>query len=148
MLLEHIKWWKENRMDIIHDEDWSEFAESKFWTEGRDKEGRPSKIFGFYKSKYRVVPYLIHVLTFKIVLYIHVGSWDLRRQVITGKQDRFLRYVSKGMDEVYGIVRELGEKYRNVSQGVLLLNVDGFSLVKHGCLQCNLWQINSRNNYN
>jgi hypothetical protein len=31
-------------MDTIHDEDWSDFIQRyKFWTEAKDKQGRPSE---------------------------------------------------------------------------------------------------------
>jgi len=63
---------------------------------------------------------------------------DLRREVVGGQMNQMMRFVSKIFEEGCGLVRELGEKQGNVSQGILLLNAQGFSLVQHGCLQCML----------
>jgi len=44
--LQHFNWRKENDIDTILDEDWSAYERDyKFWTEGRDKEGKPREYF-------------------------------------------------------------------------------------------------------
>jgi len=45
---QHIRWYKQERMGTIQEEDFSDMAENRYWTEGRDKEGRPSKPSLFY----------------------------------------------------------------------------------------------------
>jgi len=112
MLLDYIDWRAENNLDTIHEEDFSDLARDyKYYLESRTKDGKPT-------------------------LYLNGGSWDFRNIALSGKREHFNRYIDKILDEACGLVRELGEKYKNVSQGVLLLNMDGFNLIQHGCLQC------------
>jgi hypothetical protein len=112
MLMDNVKWRKENNMDTIHQEDFSDIEKDyKYHLESRDKEGKP-------------------------LLYVNGGNWDLRNIAVTGKRERFNRYIDKTLDDACGLVRELGEKYKNVSQGMMILNIDGFNLVQHGCIQC------------
>lgn len=73
-----------------------------------------------------------------IVLYLNVGGYDVRKAIISGKGDRLLRYVDRAYEKACGLVRELGNKYQNVSQGNLILNLDGFNLVQTGCLRCEI----------
>jgi hypothetical protein len=61
---------------------------------------------------------------------------DFRKEVVTGKVNQLLRWVWRGFEETSGLVRELGNKYQNVSQGILILNIQGFSMTRHGCLRC------------
>jgi len=111
-LLNDVKWREDTNMDTISQEDWSDYdREYKYHLESRDKEGKP-------------------------VLYVNARNWDLRKAALSGNQKRFGRYIDKGLEEACGLVRELGNKYKNVSQGILILNVDGFNLIQHGCLQC------------
>lgn len=44
LLLENLRWRKDNKMDTILEEDWSKFEEKfPYFVEGCDKEGRPGK---------------------------------------------------------------------------------------------------------
>jgi hypothetical protein len=70
---------------------------------------------------------------------------DFRQEVVVGKLDRLVHWVDKGIDETSNLVRDLGKKYQNVSQAILILNVEGFSLTRHACLRC---KKNSRYSYN
>lgn len=79
----------------------------------------------------------INIIVFT-VLYLTAAGLDIRRIVISGKSARLLRYADKTYDEACGLVRELGEKYQNVSQGNIILNLEGFNLVQTGCLRCNI----------
>lgn len=85
---------------------------------------------------YSILDGCINYNKFQVVLYVSVRNWDLRKAALTGRRDRFNRFVDKTLEEACGLVQELGEKYKNVSQGIFILNIDGFNLVQHGCLQC------------
>lgn len=61
------------------------------------------------------------------------------KAVLSGNRDRFGRFVDKTLEEACSLVREIGNQHKNVSQGILILNVDGFNLIQHGCLQCELY---------
>jgi len=112
MLMDHLKWRKDNKIDNILNEDWSDLEQSyRYYLEGRDTEGKP-------------------------LLYVNGGVWDLRQVVISGNRDRFNRYIDRALEDACTLVRKLGEEYKNVSQGILIVNMDGFNLVQHGCLQC------------
>jgi hypothetical protein len=63
---------------------------------------------------------------------------DLRQVAIAGETDRFMRYVDSAIEKACLKVRTLQEKYQNVTQGILMINIDGYNLVEHGCLQCKL----------
>jgi hypothetical protein len=71
-----------------------------------------------------------------LVLYINFENWDLRKAVVSGRSKKFVRYIDKLLDESFQLVREVGEKYKNVSQGILIINLNDFNLVQHGCVQC------------
>lgn len=61
---------------------------------------------------------------------------DPRRFIIQGKGERLVRYLDKGFDEVCGLVRELGEKWNNMTRVNVLVNADGFNVVQHACIPC------------
>lgn len=71
-------------------------------------------------------------------ILIEIKHADPRRIVLQGKGDRLVRYLDKGFDETCGLVREMGDRYGNMTRGNALINADGFNLVQHGCLQCEL----------
>ncbi|OXA63241.1 SEC14-like protein 4 [Folsomia candida] len=112
-LYRNLQWRKEQSMDTIQSEDFSDMWESdiRYNLEGRDKMGRP-------------------------YILIEIKHADPRRIVLQGKGDRLVRYLDKGFDETCGLVREMGDRYGNMTRGNALINADGFNLVQHGCLQC------------
>jgi len=69
-------------------------------------------------------------------LYIHVANWDIRRAIVTGQEEQLLRYVDRAFEKTTKFIRELGEKYKNVTQADLIVNVAGYNLVQHGCSRC------------
>jgi len=107
-----MKWREENKMDKILTEDFSDFESNfKMWTEGRDRRGKP-------------------------ILYYEAATHDTRKAILAGKSERYLRYVDMKLEETSELVRELGNKYGNITRGHLVLNMDGYNLVIHGCAQC------------
>jgi len=78
----------------------------------------------------------MQILSLCAVLYAPLGSMDLRKAFISGNGRRFERFFWKTLDEASIVVRDLGKKYHNVSQGILMVNMAGFNLAQHVCLQC------------
>ncbi|OXA64701.1 protein real-time isoform X2 [Folsomia candida] len=112
-LIRNLRWRQEQRMDTIHTEDFSDMWKNDFryYTEGRDKLGRP-------------------------FVLVEIKDMDPRRFIIQGKGERLVRYLDKGFDEVCGLVRELGEKWNNMTRVNVLVNADGFNVVQHACIPC------------
>ncbi|XP_021952264.1 SEC14-like protein 4 [Folsomia candida] len=112
MLVTSLAWRKQNRIDTIHDEDWTKFKKQyPYYLSQYDKEGKP-------------------------VLYLHPAAWDLRKIAISNDAKQFQRYIDKAIDESWLKVYEYQSKYENVTQGVLLVNMKGYNVVQHACLQC------------
>ncbi|OXA55512.1 hypothetical protein Fcan01_09365, partial [Folsomia candida] len=83
MIMQNVAWRKENQMDNVLKEDWSDFRkEYKYWIDGVDKEGRP-------------------------ILIIDVGEWDLRKASVTGQAKRLGRYIDSIYEEINEKVRTM-----------------------------------------
>jgi hypothetical protein len=80
------------------------------------------------------------------VLYFEAAGLSVRKAVIQGKGERLLRYVDKAIDEACNLVRNLGEKHKNVTRGHLLVNLVGFNVIEHTCIQCMLHTYFNTNN--
>ncbi|OXA60945.1 Phosphatidylinositol/phosphatidylcholine transfer protein SFH9 [Folsomia candida] len=105
----NIAWRKENRMDKILEEDWSDLNdEYKFVIEGCDYEGRPTAV-------------------------AYVGDWDLRKLVIAGKGRRVMRYVDKLYEESNKILRNMQGGGSNSTRANLILEVSRFNVRQHFC---------------
>jgi len=113
MLMKALKWRKENDMDNILNEDWSAIAHQfPFYMDGYDKEGRP-------------------------LVAVHYGRWKPRRLIVAGKRKQVARYLDYILEKWYEKIRE--EEIRtdaNVTQGVFILDLNGYSLMEHACLSC------------
>jgi hypothetical protein len=127
-------------MDTIEQEDWSDIAsEYKVWADGHDKEGRPSKSLNLNAL---ILFFHLNLSEFKfwlrsvLVLYANLGSWDLRRAVLSGKLERILRYVSMIYERTTNRIREMAARNQTVSQGIVILDIADFNLRQHGCFQC------------
>ncbi|OXA58010.1 SEC14 cytosolic factor [Folsomia candida] len=112
-MLRDVQWRKDRKMDTIHTEDWSDIEgqDYRYFLDGRDKLGRS-------------------------FLYFEVKNLDNRKLILQGKGERLLRYVEKGYDAGCSLIRELGEKYGNMTRGHLLVNLDGYNPIQHACLRC------------
>jgi len=117
LLDEHIEWRKENDMDNIHNEDWSDMTKDyPYEVYGYDKEGRP-------------------------VGTVSIATWDIRKAVMQGKMPRLQRYMSKMLDEIsLKVINLRKEGNTTVTRWVLLTNVEGFNVIQHACSSCtSLW---------
>ncbi|ODM90085.1 SEC14-like protein 2 [Orchesella cincta] len=113
MLRENLKWRKNNGIDNMRKEDWSDLVhELPLWLGTYDKTGRPIGVF-------------------------EVNLWDIRGIILQGRGPRALRYVMNLVENITGQVYERQEKFgMNVTQIVILANADGFNVIQHGCPVC------------
>lgn len=112
-LYRNLRWRKEQKMDTIHSEDWSDMWDNdyRYYIDGRDKMGRP-------------------------FLFLELKHFDARKLIVQGKGERMLRYFSKAWDEGCNLIQELGAKYGNMTRGNVVFDLDGFNAVQHVCIQC------------
>lgn len=65
-----------------------------------------------------------------------VTYYFLRQAIVSGKGDQLLRYayrlIETGVQKVY----EAQGRGENVTQGITLINLKGFSLIQHACARC------------
>jgi len=112
MLLQNLEWRKENNMDDILNEDFSDFqGEYRYSIEGCDKEGRP-------------------------VVSVFLGDWDLRKIVLSGQSERLRRYIDYLIEEVNVLIRKTQEKEILLTQFSLVIDLNNYNLVQHGCPLC------------
>ncbi|CAL8079960.1 unnamed protein product [Orchesella dallaii] len=112
MLMENLKWRKQYNIDGIHDEDWSDmFQDYPYTNDTFDLAGRPIGAFS-------------------------LSDWDFRKAIASGKQVRLFRFMIKLLDEATNAVLRLQQEGKNVTQWKVLMNMEGFNLVQHGCGSC------------
>jgi len=104
-MLSEAEWRYENKMDKIHDEDWSILeSEIPMKVEGFDRLGRP-------------------------ILYIDMGEWDTRRLILSGRGDQILRWVYKNWEESRLQIEEQVKQGHNVTRWIALIDLKGTNLV-------------------
>lgn len=86
------------------------------------------------------------------------GDWNLRSAVVTGKANRLIRYLERGVELVARDIRHRQKTGHNVSlkaflikkmhvlyiivpylqvtQGILIIELGQFSVVTHACVNC------------
>jgi len=112
-LLQHFEWRKENRIDQLDDEDWSDFQENFPWNlDGVDKEGRP------------------------LVQIVIKDSWNATKALENGQGDRLARWVYKFLEDASKLVRSLQKEGKKVTRFSEVADTDGFSPVDHACPAC------------
>jgi len=112
MLRQNLRWRKENKIDSIHLENWSDMIKEFHATmDTYDKDGRPVGVIDIY-------------------------DWDIRQAAIQGKGQRLLRYLDYLMENVTTQVYERLGAGMPVTQWKVLGNADGFNLIQHGCALC------------
>lgn len=47
-----------------------------------------------------------------------------------------MRYAEKVLQDACFLVRDLGQKYKNITRGHLIINLKGYSVLQHGCIRC------------
>lgn len=112
-LREALEWRQINAMDSIDYEDFSDLERDfPLYFDGLDKKGR-------------------------VIMEGNFGEWPMRTAVIAGKLPRLKRYSERAIEDATKKVRQLSETYgRNVTQWVMLLNMDGFSVIENACPSC------------
>lgn len=109
---EAIEWRTLNAMDDIENEDFSDLeADFPLYFDGLDRKGR-------------------------VIMESHFGDWPLRTAVLSGKLPRLKRYGVKAIEVATRKVRALQEQGRNVTQWVMLLNMQGFNVIQNACPSC------------
>jgi len=127
-------------MNEILDQDFTEMHQRyPYWIRGEDKQGRPRNeslhfclIYDYFESKF----YKCSLTLMTTVVYFDLGGMDLRQVVIKGETNKFNRYIDSAMEKAYRTIRHLQDTYQNVTQCILMINVDEYNLVEHGCAQC------------
>jgi len=108
-LKKNLAWREVQKVDTILDEDWSDFRQRfPYDVNSVNKEGRP-------------------------VLYYHYGIWDISQEASSGDYKRLVRYMTANMME------HADSKVRSnddISQFDIIIDMEGYSLEKHGCVQC------------
>jgi len=112
-LIQELKWREENNLDKILEETFTdmELVGFKYYINQVDSEGNP-------------------------VIYIPIGFWDARKAVISGKGQRIERFVYKMLVEAESKIRQKQKEGKEVTRFVILLDLKGFNLAQHACLQC------------
>jgi len=65
-----------------------------------------------------------------------VGDWDLRKVAVSGVQRDFLRYAFSHFERGIKYISECQAKGMNISQAILVMNLEKFSMKTHGCYSC------------
>jgi len=110
---EHLKWRVENKIDDILSEDFSKLRESLYpiFLEGEDKTGRP-------------------------VLAADASQWDVRGAVLAGLKEKAVRLIYYSIELQLKKIRDKQALGQNVTQMIAILDLSGYSIVQHGCLNC------------
>jgi len=113
MLKSAIKWRQENKVDQwVDPQFFAEFERDyQSYHDGHDREGRPVGE-AFY------------------------GDWNVRKQAIAGKIKQLTHYSLRGVERATRGIRRLQGEGKNVTQFILLLNMDGFNLINQACPTC------------
>lgn len=93
------------------DEDWSDMEEDFPYNIFFDKKGQP-------------------------VAYVRAGDWKVRAGIVQGRRQRLMRYTYRLTLLCAQLLIKRSRTYPNVTQVVILMNMDGFSVAHHGCSMC------------
>lgn len=65
-----------------------------------------------------------------------MGDWDFRNVILGGRRDKMLRYIYKMLEDLDTSIQKQQEKGRFVTRGNIIVDVDGYNLMQHACVQC------------
>jgi hypothetical protein len=65
-----------------------------------------------------------------------VAVWDVRKAMIAGKGDELYRFMLKNVEVGIQLIYDAVLKGYNVTQGTVIVNLDGFNIAQQGCIQC------------
>ncbi|ODM91443.1 SEC14-like protein 2 [Orchesella cincta] len=123
LLLDDIKWRKENSISRIHEEDFSDVEEDyKAYVESFDREGKP-------------------------IITANFGDWDIRKAVISGRMRRLEHYIDRTFEIATRKVRQLQAQGKNVTQWDYIINMNNYNVLQHGCVPCLPFYIYLVNSY-
>lgn len=112
MLRDNINWRQQHKMDTIDSEDWSDMTDDfPYDADTFDKQGRP-------------------------IGTLNIAPWNFRSMALTGKLPRLLRYMDKLLEEATQSVVKQQTEGKNVTQWKVILNMEGFNMMQHGCALC------------
>jgi len=113
MLEQSLQWRRENKMDSILQEDFSQLQKNyPYWVDGVDYHGRP-------------------------ISTLPLGSWDLRRAVLTGEMKQITRYLDQMLEKVtIRAIELLPNSTNEVPLQDIIVDADAFSVRQHMCLSC------------
>jgi len=112
MLRENLRWRKEDKIDSIKYEDFSDLASDYPQSiDTYDKAGQPMGV-------------------------TDISQWDVRQAVLQGKGQRLHRYTIGLVENITGQVCERQQKGMNVTQVVVLLGAEGFNVIQQACPIC------------
>lgn len=73
-----------------------------------------------------------------VVIYINIGNWDINRHAVPSETQRarYLRYIARLLEDATGRVKQLHlQGHQNVTQYLVILNLQGFTAEKHLSLE-------------
>lgn len=71
-----------------------------------------------------------------LVIAASASAWDVRRGVISGSRDAAVRYIYYAIEYQARKIREKQKLGQNVTQIQVILDLSGYNIVQHGCLNC------------
>lgn len=82
------------------------------------------------------------------VLVQSIGQWDIRKQVIAGKSERFVLCAMRTVEVMHQKIRQRNEEVslqgdakQNVTSFILLVNLQGYNLRQHACFGCKFHKV-------
>ena len=70
-----------------------------------------------------------------LVLLIPMGSWDIRKNVITGQLDALRRYTNSMLEDIATQARSRRNS-SDLNEFSIITDMNGFDRRKHGCTGC------------
>lgn len=69
---------------------------------------------------------------------LNICALDLRKVIISGNGDRFIRYYARFLEIAEGILNEINQEQgtTNITQAYAIINMGGFNARQHACIQC------------
>jgi len=111
-MFEYLRFLEENRIDKLFDEDFSDLTPDFPYGLTRDRNLRP------------------------VALLSTAEGWNVRQVVIQGKTARVIRYTYSFAFEMLRSVIDTTKQYPNVTQGIVIFNLEGFNVFQHSCAAC------------
>jgi hypothetical protein len=108
------QWRKEHKIDTILEEDYSKLEKQFPYTvKGHDLEGRP-------------------------LVFLHFGSWNLRKAMLAGQKQAYNYYLDRMMENMTinarQVVNEAGSG--DIADWIIISDFSGYTLKQQGCLTC------------